>query len=67
MGVEARSRALLTDGEGGEALYREAIERLRRTKVASEVARTHLLYGEALRRNGRRRYVAPDPNIRLNR
>jgi DNA-binding CsgD family transcriptional regulator len=55
LGVEARSRALLCDGEAPEALYREAIERLARTRIHVELARSHLLYGEWLRRERRRR------------
>jgi DNA-binding CsgD family transcriptional regulator len=54
LGIEARARALLSDGEAAEPLYRESIARLRRTRVRAELARTHLLYGEWLRRARRR-------------
>jgi len=49
-----RSRALSSDGGAAEALYREALERLGRTRLRIELARTHLLYGEWLRREQRR-------------
>jgi DNA-binding CsgD family transcriptional regulator len=54
LGIESRSRALLNEGEAAERLYREAIERLGRTRVRLELARAHLVYGEWLRRERRR-------------
>jgi hypothetical protein len=53
--MEARSRALLSDGDSADALYREAIERLGRTSIRLQLARAHLLFGEWLRREHRRR------------
>jgi DNA-binding CsgD family transcriptional regulator/tetratricopeptide (TPR) repeat protein len=54
LGVESRSRALLTDDASAELLYREAIDQFSRTRVRTELARVRLLYGEWLRRQGRR-------------
>ncbi len=53
-GMQARCRALLSEGESAERLHREAIERLARTRRRPELARAHLLYGEWLRRENRR-------------
>jgi DNA-binding CsgD family transcriptional regulator len=53
-GTAARSRALVSEGETAERLYRQAIDRLRRTSVRVDLARAHLLYGEWLRRERRR-------------
>jgi DNA-binding CsgD family transcriptional regulator len=53
LGIEARCRALLSDGETAERLYIEAIDRLGRTPLRPDLARAHLLYGEWLRGQGR--------------
>jgi ATP/maltotriose-dependent transcriptional regulator MalT len=54
VGIQARSRALLSEGEAAARLYEEAIERLGRTPLRPQLARSHLLYGEWLRREQRR-------------
>jgi DNA-binding CsgD family transcriptional regulator len=54
LGTLARSQALVSDGELADSLYREAIERLGRTRIVVHLARTRLLYGEWLRREHRR-------------
>jgi DNA-binding CsgD family transcriptional regulator len=54
LGVEARSRALLSNGRAAEDFYLEATERLGRCRIRVHLARTQLLYGEWLRRENRR-------------
>jgi DNA-binding CsgD family transcriptional regulator len=54
LGIEARSRALLSGPAAAADLYLEAIARLSRTRLRPELARAHLVYGEWLRREGRR-------------
>ena len=54
LGIEARIRALLSEGDIADGLYRESIDRLGRTRVRVELARGRLLYGEWLRREHRR-------------
>ena len=53
-GLEARSRALVSEGREAEQCYAEAVERLGRTRLRPDLARAHLLYGEWLRRENRR-------------
>jgi DNA-binding CsgD family transcriptional regulator len=54
LGIEARSRAMLSNGAAADDLYREAIDRLSQTPLRPELARAHLLYGEWLRDERRR-------------
>ena len=53
-GAAARSRALVSGGRTAEEAYREAIELLGRTRMATHLARARLVYGEWLRRENRR-------------
>ncbi|GAA2846354.1 hypothetical protein GCM10020220_039700 [Nonomuraea rubra] len=53
LGIEARSRALLSEGAEADGRFREAIDRLGRTRMRADLARAHLLHGEWLRREGR--------------
>ena len=54
LGIGARCRALLADGDEADRLYRESIDRLGRASIRVQLARAHLLYGEWLRRERRR-------------
>jgi DNA-binding CsgD family transcriptional regulator len=54
LGIEARSRALLSEGDAAEELFHKAIDHLSRTRLRTELARARLLFGEWLRREGRR-------------
>ena len=54
LGIEARILALQSDGPAADEFYRESVERLGRTRIRAELARSRLLYGEWLRRQGRR-------------
>ena len=53
LGIQARSRALLSDAPAADSLYREAIDRLARSHITAHLARAHLIYGEWLRRENR--------------
>ncbi|MGY4652244.1 AAA family ATPase [Mycobacterium sp. URHB0021] len=63
LGIQARSQALLTEGADAETLYAEAIERLGRTRIRTELARSHLLSGEWLRRE--RRHTEARAQLRI--
>lgn len=54
LGLVARSRALMAEDGEAERFFAEALGHLAVTPVITDVARTHLLYGEWLRRQGRR-------------
>jgi DNA-binding CsgD family transcriptional regulator len=54
LGIERRCQALISADVDADDLYRQATHHLRRTRLRPELARTHLLYGEWLRRSNRR-------------
>jgi DNA-binding CsgD family transcriptional regulator len=54
LGIEARCRALISEGDVADEAFREAVERLGRAGVVAHLGRAHLLYGEWLRRQNRR-------------
>ena len=55
LGLLARSRALLASDADAGPLYEQAIEHLKACRAAPQLARAHLVYGEWLRRQRRRR------------
>jgi len=63
LGIEARARALLGQGGDAERWFDTVIEHLGRARVRAELARTHLLYGERLRREGRRVAARAELNV----
>jgi DNA-binding CsgD family transcriptional regulator len=63
LGIEARARALLADGDDAQRWFGRAIEQLGRTGVRAELARTHLLRGEQLRRDSRRLDARAELNV----
>jgi DNA-binding CsgD family transcriptional regulator len=63
LGIEARAQALLSEGADAERWFRTAIDHLGRTRVRAELARTHLLYGESLRRESRRVDARAELNV----
>ena len=65
LGIEARARALVEQGADAERWFRTAIEHLGRTRVRAELSRTHLLYGEWLRRESRRLDARAELNVAL--
>jgi DNA-binding CsgD family transcriptional regulator len=67
LGLLARSQALLGSDNDAELLYRDALSRLERCGVVTELARAHLIYGEWLRRQGRRRDAQEQLRIALER
>ena len=60
LGIQARARAVISDGDDADKQYRTAIERLGRSRALPELARAHLLYGEWLRRRRRRLDARPE-------
>ena len=60
LGIQARARAVISDGDDADKQYRTAIERLGRCRAVPDLARAHLLYGEWLRRRRRRLDACPE-------